>query len=351
MNDTPRAIYRRDAAKTDVLGFTARVRAVAKDARTIDVVASTDAEDRYGEVVEQVWQLDAYAANPVVLYAHECDELPIGKAENVRVESGQLLATLRFVSGDVNPKAEQVWQLIQEGVLRAVSVGFIPHTYRWEKQADREVLVLTDNELVEISVVPVPANPEALARMRARALAARPPAPDAPPGLAESVAELTGSADPAAQLGRLRAWRDAAAQVEPLQARVTELEAAERRLLEEKAARAEAEEREGLIRAGLASRKLTPAQCRAAEGAAKAGWARTTPLAELKSYLADAVPVVPAAGQNREAPPAPVKTGVAALAAKRWDELTPIEKDRLFREAPETYEALKAAHNDAQKRA
>lgn len=350
MNDSPRALTLRDAGGADLLGFVARVRAVAKDARTVDVVASTDTEDRYGEVVEQVWQLDAYAANPVVLYAHDSRELPIGRAENVRVEGGSLLATLRFVGADVNPKAEQVWQLIQEGVLRAVSVGFIPHTYRWEKRADREVLVLTDNELVEISVVPVPANPDALARMRARALAAKPAAPEGAPGLAEAVAELTGSADPAAQLGRLRAWRDGAAQVEPLQARVAELEEAERRLLAERAARAEADEREALIRAGLAERKLTPAQCRAAEGASPAGWARTTPLAELRSYLADAVPVVPASGRNREAPPAPVKNGVAALAAKRWDELAPIEKDRLYREAPETYEALKAAH-EAQKRA
>lgn len=165
----------RDAVTADVLGFTARVRAVAADKRTVDVIASTDAQDRYGEIVEQVWQLDAYQANPVVLYAHDSRELPIGKAENIRVEDGQLVATLRFVGAEVNPRAEQVWQLVQEGVLRAVSVGFIPHTYRWEKRDDREVLVLTDNELVEISVVPVPANPEALARMRARALAARPP--------------------------------------------------------------------------------------------------------------------------------------------------------------------------------
>lgn len=131
---------------------------------------------------------------------------------------------------------------------------------------------------------------------------------------------------------------------------MAELEASEQRLIEAKALRDDADEREGLIRDGLAARKLTPAQCRTPDGEAKAGWARTTPLSELRAYLADAVPVVPAAGKQREARPAAVTGGIAALAAKRWEELTPIEKHRLYHEARETYEALKTAHEDAQKR-
>ena len=53
--------------------------------------------------------------------------------------------------------------------MRAVSVGFMPHSVRWEKRGDREVYVLADNELYEISVCSIPANPDCLAKMKARA--------------------------------------------------------------------------------------------------------------------------------------------------------------------------------------
>lgn len=156
------------------LAFTAALteRAAKNDARSIDVIASTDAIDSYDEIVSQKWDLSRYLANPVVLYSHESHELPIGRAENVRVEDGKLLATLTIATG--TERAEEVWNLVQQGMLKGVSVGFRPHTTRWEKRDGREVLVLDDNELLEISITPIPANPEALAQLRARALGGRP---------------------------------------------------------------------------------------------------------------------------------------------------------------------------------
>lgn len=155
-----------------------------QDDRTATFICSTDCVDRYDEVVAQNWRLDNYRANPVALFAHLQRELPIGQAIAVAVEGGELVATIKFASARANPLAENVWQSIVEGTLRAVSVGFYPHTVRWEKRLDQEVLVLDDNELFEISVVPVPANPEALAKARARAfeMAKREaPAAESPP--------------------------------------------------------------------------------------------------------------------------------------------------------------------------
>jgi HK97 family phage prohead protease len=143
------------------------------DARTVDVVMSTPTIDRHGERVELDWDLRAYAANPVVLWAHDSRELPLGRCENVRIDGNALVGTIRFCSAAANPKAEQCLQLFREGVLNAVSVGFIPHSYRFEKDDDEEILVLSQNELVELSVTPTPANPDALARRRAKAMAKR----------------------------------------------------------------------------------------------------------------------------------------------------------------------------------
>lgn len=154
------------------LGF----KSLDKQTRSVRFVASTDAIDSYDEIVEQDWMLDRFKANPVILFGHDSRSLPIGKALDVAVveENGrkQLEATIQLVSADANPLAEQVWNSLNEGSLRAVSVGFIPNDYRFEKRDGREVFVLSKNELHEISVVPIPANPEALAKMKAKALAA-----------------------------------------------------------------------------------------------------------------------------------------------------------------------------------
>ena len=145
------------------------LRSVRKESREATFVASTAAVDSYGEIVEQTWRLERYLSNPVVLFAHQSRELPIGQSTSVAVINGQLECVIKFATADANPKAEQVWQSVQEGVLRAVSVGFMPNEYRWEMRDGKEVLVLSDNELHEVSVVPIPANPEALAKMKSKA--------------------------------------------------------------------------------------------------------------------------------------------------------------------------------------
>jgi len=145
------------------------LRSVRKESREATFVASTNAIDSYGEIVEQNWRLERYLANPVVLFAHQSRELPIGQSTSVAVVNGKLEVVIKFATADANPKAEQVWQSVVQEVLRAVSVGFMPNEYRWEMRDGKEVLVLSDNELHEVSVVPIPANPEALAKMKSKA--------------------------------------------------------------------------------------------------------------------------------------------------------------------------------------
>lgn len=153
------------------LSYGFEVRALASEQRSVDVVASTAAIDGYGEIVSQDWDLKRYLSNPVVLYGHNSYDMPIGFASNVRVEEGKLLATLNFVDEKATPMAERVWQGIKQGSLRAVSVGF--RTKNPPAVVDvegKQTLVLTGNELIEISVVPIPANPEAIA-LEAKSLA------------------------------------------------------------------------------------------------------------------------------------------------------------------------------------
>lgn len=147
----------------------ASIRSFDTSKRTADFIASTDAIDAYDEIVDQgTWDLSRFRANPVVLYAHDSRELPIGRATRCEVVSAvhgkRLECTIEFVTADMNPKGDQVWRMVQAGFLKAVSVGFRPGTVRTEKRDGKEIVVLADNLLHEISVTPIGANPEALAK-------------------------------------------------------------------------------------------------------------------------------------------------------------------------------------------
>lgn len=155
-------------------GITIKEGSLDEKKRSVRVIASTAAIDSYDEIVEQSWQLERYRSNPVVLYGHNRvgflgmggdpeKTLPIGYASNVEVVRGQLEATLNFVDENANPMAVKVWEQFKQGGLRAVSVGFYPNTVREEMRDGKEIYVLADNELFEISAVPIPANPEAVA--------------------------------------------------------------------------------------------------------------------------------------------------------------------------------------------
>lgn len=155
------------------------IRAVNEDARSVDVVASTTAIDSHGDILEQDWRLERYLLNPVVLWHHNVfessrwsmgegirpvDLLPIGHAQNVRVENNELKATLVFGSADFNEMSERVFLGFKEGHLRAVSVGFRPGKVTEETINGGTIFRLSQNDLMEISAVPIPSNPEAVAK-------------------------------------------------------------------------------------------------------------------------------------------------------------------------------------------
>jgi HK97 family phage prohead protease len=149
-------------------------RAVDSEARAIDVIASTDAEDGHGTVVEQSWDLKRFKANPVVLFEHGYaggflggkaeEKVPIARAEKVRVEEGKLKARLVFPAAGRHALADEVWNALEDGRLNAVSVGFRPgKVTREELEGGRERYRLSKNVLFEISVVGLPSNPECVA--------------------------------------------------------------------------------------------------------------------------------------------------------------------------------------------
>lgn len=120
-------------------------------------IASTSVIDRQGDVVEvEGWDLKDFKKNPVLQWAHDHSVLPVGKAEKIWVEGSGKSAKLMFkpVFQEVTDFGRAVKQLFEQGFLSAFSVGFQP--------VDADGNRFTKQKLLEISVVNVPANPEAL---------------------------------------------------------------------------------------------------------------------------------------------------------------------------------------------
>ena len=131
--------------------------------RSYEFTASTSTIDRDGEVIEaKGWDLKNFKKNPVIMYAHDYRSLPIGKAPKVWLAGGKLKNTVQFPPEGTYEFADIVERLVDTGYLKTESVGFIPQ--KWEdgdgdKGPRRTYL---KQELLEISIVPVPSNPDAL---------------------------------------------------------------------------------------------------------------------------------------------------------------------------------------------
>lgn len=123
-------------------------------------IISTRTVDRMNDVIE-AWNLDAYRANPIVLWQHTSSLFPIGRSTRVWIEGTRLKATLELT--DASPEAERARRLIEGGFLRAASVGFIPLRWEFSRDPARPLGIdVKEAELVEWSVVSAPANRECL---------------------------------------------------------------------------------------------------------------------------------------------------------------------------------------------
>lgn len=131
--------------------------------KVIRFVFSTSEDDRHGESVDQKgWQVDNYLKNPVVLFGHDHSQPAVGKTVALGYnEEGNLEGDIEFAV-DANPKAKVLYELYKGGYMRAVSSGFINH----KSDIIEGRVVLQENELIEQSLVNVPANALALAKSK-----------------------------------------------------------------------------------------------------------------------------------------------------------------------------------------
>lgn len=139
--------------------------------RRVRFTISTASVDREGDSIAlNGWKLDAFQKNPVALWGHD-HASPIGKVVELAIEGGALKATVEFLPADVpvfGPLAEAVYRMCCSGFLNATSVGFRPVAWEMSEDPERSKpgfapgVDFREHELLELSIVSVPCNPDAL---------------------------------------------------------------------------------------------------------------------------------------------------------------------------------------------
>lgn len=140
-----------------------RKTATGKVVGSMTYILSDATVDRYGDIIEPSgWELDNFRANPIALFGH-AGSFPIGTWANVRVEKGKLLGEFVAAKSGTSQRIDEIISLIEQDILRATSVGFQPleHVPLNPKEPYGGQRY-TSQELLETSIVSVPANPAAL---------------------------------------------------------------------------------------------------------------------------------------------------------------------------------------------
>lgn len=149
-----------------------QVRKVDEDNRVVEFVASDASVDSYGTVLNpEGWDLTRFNKNGLIGYQHDVyygsdPDNVIGKGE-ARVEDGLLIVRVTFEPADLNEKADKVYRKVLFGTLNGVSVGFQSKKGHWgdkKRSENPDVYYFDEQELLEVSVVNIPANANAVKR-------------------------------------------------------------------------------------------------------------------------------------------------------------------------------------------
>ena len=145
-------------------------RKIDEKTRSVEFVASDESVDSYGTIIPvKNWVLDRFNGNGIIGYQHNLywssdPDNVIGKG-TAWVEDDKLMVRIEFETKEINEKADKIYQKILFGSINGVSVGFSELDEGETKEIDGQVVYVFGRcELLEISVVNIPANANALKR-------------------------------------------------------------------------------------------------------------------------------------------------------------------------------------------
>ena len=133
--------------------------------RLFRFVASDETPDSYGDVVRaDGWDLRRYKRNPIILFGHD-SRMPVGFSPKTGLDGKRLIADVKLADEDTSDFIDTLFKLMSQKIVRAMSVGFratVPPIPIRDKEDRITGFEFNGQELLENSIVSVPANPNAL---------------------------------------------------------------------------------------------------------------------------------------------------------------------------------------------
>jgi HK97 family phage prohead protease len=137
------------------------VREVGEESRTITGIATTPKVDSYGDIVEPD---GVKYRGPVNLFLYHDKTKPVGNVAFGKATKAGIpfTATIPDVKeeGTVRERVNEAWHSLKYKLIQAVSIGFNP--LEWETMKDSYGVRWLSWEMLELSLVGVPANPDAM---------------------------------------------------------------------------------------------------------------------------------------------------------------------------------------------
>ena len=148
------------------------------DSRVFRFTISTDGIDREGDVIIQHGiDYTQFEKNNVILFGHDYSGLVHGRTIAYESREDSTVMDIELPAKGTGEIVDQVSSLGEQGFIKAVSVGFVPTDTIDKARSPKDELfkqypnanrIFKSSALLEVSLVTVPANPDAIALRMAK---------------------------------------------------------------------------------------------------------------------------------------------------------------------------------------
>jgi HK97 family phage prohead protease len=139
--------------------ITVKTKSTDEDKREIEAIASVQKKDRDNDILYlDGLDIANFKQNPVILWSHDSSQPPIARATKVWVEGKQLKLKMQFPTSEEYSFADTIYKLVKGGYINNLSVGFKPDYEKTSFNEKNRGYEFKAAELLEVSIVNIPAN-------------------------------------------------------------------------------------------------------------------------------------------------------------------------------------------------
>lgn len=139
-----------------------QIKSIDEDQRVIRGIATTGSVDRMGDIVVPE---GVKSARDIPLFLHHDSREVVGRAVLGKAANGGIPFEARLPkvaeAGRLRDRVDEAWQSLKYGLITAVSIGFNVVNDAYERMKEGGYRFL-ETEVLELSLVPIPAQPEAV---------------------------------------------------------------------------------------------------------------------------------------------------------------------------------------------